>query len=96
MENHKCLDFGLQEFSWTYWQESKTGGGSHLYIKHFLRGRAWSCGSLFFDETVTVNSSWRTSLYSGYGNHSLCPPQGDVYGELTKVGDWKWTWYRNV
>ncbi len=96
LENHRCLDFGLQEFSWFGWQESKTGTGAQLNTRHFLRVRAWTCGSLYANDSVNVESTWRTQIQTGYSNHNVCPPQGDAYGEMTRVGQWKWTWYRNV
>jgi hypothetical protein len=96
LESHRCLDFGLQEIRWSGWQESKTSGGSNLYVRHYLRVRAWSCGSLYANDSATQTSAWRTAILTGYSNHNVCPPQGDAYGEFTRSGYWTWTWYRNV
>lgn len=96
LENNRCLDFGLQEFRWYGWQESKTSSGSNLYVQHYLRVRGWTCGSLYADDSASAASTWRTWIRTGYSNHNLCPPQGDAYGEFTGSGYWRWTWYRNV
>lgn len=95
---NRCLTWGLNQFRYSYGQDSRYCDGCSFkdIPYHYIHGRAWMCGTKFFDSS-SAEYNWHYAYlgYTRWSDHAICGKQADVYGQFQRSGYWYHDYYLN-
>jgi hypothetical protein len=93
-----CINgFGQVNHYYDYRQETRycAGCSARVVDVNRITARAWKCGALFFNTTLTKNSTWINQFNSGYSDWGYCAAQADATFYTKKNGVFEFSFYRN-
>jgi hypothetical protein len=93
-QNEFTLAFGHQYY---YYQDVRYCDGCAPHNVNTIRiaTRAWQCGTLYHNTTITKYNTYLVSEWSPWTDWVYCGPQADETGYSYKSGVYSYSWYLN-